>query len=206
MMFETYVGALRDDSAVQAPYLRPGDGPGHVHVDFKSVVDTGRVKLPFGIAQIGKSFRNEITPRNFIFRSREFEQMEMEYFLHEDADWAASHREWINWCTDWPCASIGLPDSHLSEVQPSEGEAGLLLQGHDRHHVQVPLRGAGALGRGRPRQLRPDPARHRLRSVPQVIFDEATKKKFTPHVIEPARSESTGSSSPSSAPATRKRT
>ena len=67
-------------------------------VDFKNVVDTGRVKLPFGIAQIGKSFRNEITPRNFIFRSREFEQMEMEYFIHEDADWAKCHEEWIDWC------------------------------------------------------------------------------------------------------------
>jgi glycyl-tRNA synthetase len=70
-------------------------------VDFKNVWDTGRVKLPFGIAQIGKSFRNEITPRNFIFRSREFEQMEMEFFIHEDDDWAKWHRYWINWCKDW---------------------------------------------------------------------------------------------------------
>ena len=82
-------------------------------VDFKSVVDTGRVKLPFGIAQIGKSFRNEITPRNFIFRSREFEQMEMEYFIHEDADWETVHKDWIQWCWDW-LKSIGLPESHLS--------------------------------------------------------------------------------------------
>ena len=124
----------------------------------RTSVDTGRVKLPFGIAQIGKSFRNEITPRNFIFRSREFEQMEMEYFLHEDADWAKAHREWIEWCKDW-LVSIGLPESHLSEYDHPEGEAGVLLPRHDRHHVPLPVRGAGAVGHRGPRQLRPDPAR-----------------------------------------------
>ena len=81
MMLQTYVGALRDDSAVA--YLRPETAQG-MFVDFKAIVDTGRVKVPFGIAQIGKSFRNEITPRNFIFRSREFEQMEMEYFISDE--------------------------------------------------------------------------------------------------------------------------
>src|SRR3954451_16362391 len=111
MMFETHVGAMRDASAIA--YLRPETAQG-MFVDFKNVVDTGRVKLPFGIAQIGKSFRNEITPRNFIFRSREFEQMEMEYFISEDADWATAHREWIEWCKNW-LLSIGLPESHLSE-------------------------------------------------------------------------------------------
>src|ERR1044071_1513173 len=71
MMFQTNVGAITDGSSIA--YLRPETAQG-MFVDFKNVVDTGRVKLPFGIAQIGKSFRNEITPRNFIFRSREFEQ------------------------------------------------------------------------------------------------------------------------------------
>lgn len=75
MMLQTYVGALRDESAIA--YLRPETAQG-MFVDFKAILDTGRVKIPFGIAQVGKSFRNEITPRNFIFRSREFEQMEME--------------------------------------------------------------------------------------------------------------------------------
>ncbi|MBP6307275.1 MAG: glycine--tRNA ligase, partial [Opitutaceae bacterium] len=76
MMFETHVGPMRDSSAVA--YLRPETAQG-MFADYKNVVDSTRVKLPFGIAQTGKSFRNEITPRNFIFRSREFEQMEMEY-------------------------------------------------------------------------------------------------------------------------------
>ena len=110
MMFQTNVGAMTDGGSVA--YLRPETAQG-MFVDFKNVVDTGRVKLPFGIAQIGKSFRNEITPRNFIFRSREFEQMEMEYFIHEDADWAKCHQEWIEWCKSW-LLSIGLPESHLS--------------------------------------------------------------------------------------------
>ncbi|HEY4301346.1 MAG TPA: glycine--tRNA ligase, partial [Candidatus Didemnitutus sp.] len=110
MMFETNVGALKDASSVA--YLRPETAQG-MFVDFKNVIDTTRVKLPFGIAQIGKSFRNEITPRNFIFRSREFEQMEMEYFIHPDADWLACHESWLAWCQEW-LQSIGLPASHLS--------------------------------------------------------------------------------------------
>src|SRR5882672_9887792 len=110
MMFETNVGAMTDGSSVA--YLRPETAQG-MFVDFKNVWDTGRVKLPFGIAQIGKSFRNEITPRNFIFRSREFEQMEMEYFIHEQDDWQKWHRYWIDWCRNW-LLSVGLPPSHLS--------------------------------------------------------------------------------------------
>jgi len=77
LMFETYVGAIRDEDA--KAYLRPETAQG-IFLNYKNVVDTMRVKMPFGIAQIGKSFRNEVTPRNFIFRSREFEQMEMEWF------------------------------------------------------------------------------------------------------------------------------
>ncbi len=83
-MFKTFVGALESESNVA--YLRPETAQG-IFANFKNVVDTGRVKLPFGIAQIGKSFRNEINPRNFTFRSREFEQMEIEFFCRpEEAD------------------------------------------------------------------------------------------------------------------------
>ena len=81
LMFKTYVGALEDESNVA--YLRPETAQG-IFANFRNVVDTGRVKLPFGIAQVGKSFRNEINPRNFTFRSREFEQMEIEFFCHPD--------------------------------------------------------------------------------------------------------------------------
>jgi glycyl-tRNA synthetase len=81
LMFETYVGALQSEDS--KAYLRPETAQG-IFLNFKNVIDTTRVKIPFGVAQIGKSFRNEVTPRNYIFRSREFEQMEMEWFCHPD--------------------------------------------------------------------------------------------------------------------------
>ncbi len=181
MMFQTNVGAMTDASSVA--YLRPETAQG-MFVDFKNVVDTGRVKLPFGIAQTGKSFRNEITPRNFIFRSREFEQMEMEFFIHEDDDWAKWHRFWINWCTDW-LRSIGLPDSHLSEFDHLKEKLAFYSKGTTDIMFKFPfgvqeLWGIAARGNY-------DLGQHEKASgVPQAIFDEATKKKFVPHVIEPA--------------------
>ncbi|MFY9264798.1 MAG: glycine--tRNA ligase, partial [Solirubrobacterales bacterium] len=117
LMFETNMGPVKEDGSTI--YLRPETAQG-IFVNFKNVMQFARKKLPMGIAQIGKSFRNEITPRNFIFRSREFEQMEMEYFIHEDADWAKCHEEWITWCENW-LKSIGLPASHLSRyTHPKE--------------------------------------------------------------------------------------
>jgi glycyl-tRNA synthetase len=181
MMFETYVGAVRDDSAKS--YLRPETAQG-MFVDFKNVVDTGRVKLPFGIAQIGKSFRNEITPRNFIFRSREFEQMEMEYFIHEDADWSKCHQEWIEWCRQW-LLSIGLPESHLSLYEHKKEKLAFYSKGTTDIMFAYPfgvqeLWGIAARGNY-------DLGQHATASgKPQEIFDEASKKKFVPHVIEPA--------------------
>ncbi|MCF7686939.1 MAG: glycine--tRNA ligase [Cephaloticoccus sp.] len=181
MMFQTNVGAMTDGSSVA--YLRPETAQG-MFVDFKSVVDTGRVKLPFGIAQIGKSFRNEITPRNFIFRSREFEQMEMEYFIHEDADWAQAHQDWIQWCWDW-LRSIGLPESHLSLFEHEKAKLAFYSRGTTDIMFKYPfgvqeLWGIAARGNY-------DLTQHAKASgKPQDIFDEATKKKFVPHVIEPA--------------------
>ena len=181
MMFQTNVGAMTDASSVA--YLRPETAQG-MFVDFKNVVDTGRVKLPFGIAQIGKSFRNEITPRNFIFRSREFEQMEMEYFIHEDADWAKCHEEWIVWCEAW-LKSIGLPASHLSRYTHPKEKLAFYSRGTVDIMFAYPfgvqeLWGIAARGNY-------DLTQHANASgKPQEIFDEATKKKFVPHVIEPA--------------------
>jgi glycyl-tRNA synthetase len=181
MMFQTNVGALTDASSVA--YLRPETAQG-MFADFRGVVDTGRVKLPFGIAQIGRSFRNEITPRNFIFRSREFEQMEMEYFIHADADWATCHREWINWCRDW-LLSIGLPESHLSEYNHPREKLAFYSRGTTDIMFRYPfgvqeLWGIAARGDY-------DLMQHAKHSgVPQSIFDEATKQKIVPHVIEPA--------------------
>ncbi len=181
MMFETNVGALKDASSVA--YLRPETAQG-MFVDFKNVIDTTRVKLPFGIAQIGKSFRNEITPRNFIFRSREFEQMEMEYFIHPDADWLACHEEWLKWCQDW-LRSVGLPASHLSLYEHPKEK----LAFYSRRTVDIMFKypfGVQELW-GIAARSDYDLQQHQKHSgVPQTWFDEATKQKVVPHVIEPA--------------------
>ena len=108
LMFITYVGAIQDDES--KAYLRPETAQG-IFLNFKNVIDTTRVKLPFGVAQIGKSFRNEVTPRNFIFRSREFEQMEMEFFCHPDDArkwydfWKSQRMKW------W--LSLGVSEANL---------------------------------------------------------------------------------------------
>lgn len=181
MMFQTNVGAMTDASSVA--YLRPETAQG-MFVDFKNVTDTTRVKLPFGIAQIGKSFRNEITPRNFIFRSREFEQMEMEYFIHEDADWAKCHEEWIAWCENW-LKSIGLPETHLSRYAHPKEKLAFYSKGTVDIMFKYPfgvqeLWGIAARGNY-------DLNQHATASgKPQDLFDETSKKKFVPHVIEPA--------------------
>jgi glycyl-tRNA synthetase len=181
MMFETHVGALRDDSAKS--YLRPETAQG-MFVDFKNVVDTGRVKLPFGIAQIGKSFRNEITPRNFIFRSREFEQMEMEYFIHPDADWLKCHEEWLAWCQHW-LVSIGLPESHLSLHEHPKAK----LAFYSRRTVDIMFKypfGVQELWGIAARSDYDLQQHQKVSGVPQTWFDEGTKQKVVPHVIEPA--------------------
>eukprot|EP00633_Aureoumbra_lagunensis_P000506 CAMPEP_0197290216 /NCGR_PEP_ID=MMETSP0890-20130614/7448_1 /TAXON_ID=44058 ORGANISM="Aureoumbra lagunensis, Strain CCMP1510" /NCGR_SAMPLE_ID=MMETSP0890 /ASSEMBLY_ACC=CAM_ASM_000533 /LENGTH=512 /DNA_ID=CAMNT_0042762093 /DNA_START=237 /DNA_END=1775 /DNA_ORIENTATION=+ len=105
LMFETKVGAMDDSSAIA--YLRPETAQG-IFTNFKNIASTARgFKLPCGIAQIGKAFRNEITPRNFIFRSREFEQMEIEYFISPE-DWEEYYQTWINTCFDWLISVCGL--------------------------------------------------------------------------------------------------
>jgi glycyl-tRNA synthetase len=181
MMFQTYVGALRDESA--AAYLRPETAQG-MFADFKAVLDTGRVKIPFGIAQIGKSFRNEITPRNFIFRSREFEQMEMEFFISDEDDWQKWHRYWIDWCRDW-LLSVGLPASALSEYNHPKEKLAFYSKGttdimfHYPFGVQE-LWGIAARGDY-------DLSQHaKFSGTGLSYFDEATKRRYVPHVIEPA--------------------
>jgi glycyl-tRNA synthetase (class II) len=108
LMLDTYPGPIRDEA--NKAYLRPETAQG-IFLEFKNITDTTRVKVPFGVAQVGKSFRNEVTPRNFIFRSREFEQMEMEWFCHPDealkwyAFWRAERMKW------WE--SLGVKPEHL---------------------------------------------------------------------------------------------
>lgn len=187
LMFETHVGPLRDTTAMA--YLRPETAQG-IFVNYKNVVDTGRVKVPFGIAQIGKAFRNEITPRNFIFRSREFEQMEIEYFIEPDADWKALHREWIETRKAW-FVSIGIPAELIHEdVHPDEKLAHYAKACTDLafkfpHGLQE-LEGIAVRGNF-------DLSQHQEHSGKSMeYFDEARKQagkdsfKYIPHVIEPS--------------------
>ena len=97
LMFKTHMGPVESDE--NAVFLRPETAQG-IFINFENVRRTARMKLPFGIAQIGKSFRNEITPGQFVFRTREFEQMEMEYFVHPD-DAAAAFEEWVGIRNEW---------------------------------------------------------------------------------------------------------
>lgn len=188
LMFETKVGPLADSSATA--YLRPETAQG-IFANYKNIVDTGRVKVPFGIAQIGKAFRNEITPRNFVFRSREFEQMEMEFFIEPGEENRETwYRYWLDWCTDW-LVSIGIPRGMISEdVHPQEklshyskGTTDLMF--HFPHGVQE-LWGIACRGCF-------DLTQHQEHSGKSMeYFDQERKErgvepfKYIPHVVEPA--------------------
>jgi glycyl-tRNA synthetase len=181
MMFETKVGALATDDAIS--WLRPETAQG-IFINFKNVVDTGRVKIPFGIAQIGKAFRNEINPRNFIFRSREFEQMEIEFFISPEADWAVEHKNWIQACIDW-FVSIGIPREKLSLYAHPAEKLAFYSKGTTDIMFEYPfgvqeLQGIAARGDY-------DLTQHaKVSGKSMEYFDEAAKKKYIPHVIEPS--------------------
>lgn len=117
MMFKTNVGPVDDESSVS--YLRPETAQG-IFTNFKNVVDTVYPDLPFGLAQQGKAFRNEISPRDFVFRSREFEQMEIEYFVHPDK-WQEAFEMWIALVHEWFDA-LGLSKANVHELEVPEND------------------------------------------------------------------------------------
>lgn len=120
LMFRTTIGAVSsDDDPSALAYLRPETAQG-IFINFKNVLDTSRRKLPFGIAQIGKAFRNEVTPGNFIFRTREFEQMEVEYFCRPE-DAPRIHQEWIDAYDSW-LTSIGISASNIVHYEQTQEE------------------------------------------------------------------------------------
>lgn len=117
MMFKTNVGPVEDDSSTS--YLRPETAQG-IFTNYKNVVDTIYPDMPFGLAQQGKAFRNEISPRDFIFRSREFEQMEIEYFVHPE-QWETEFAKWVSAVHEW-CNALGLPDASVHELEVSDND------------------------------------------------------------------------------------
>jgi glycyl-tRNA synthetase len=181
-MFKTNVGAVEDDAS--SAYLRPETAQG-TFVNFANVVSTTRVKIPFGIAQVGKSFRNEITPRNFIFRSREFEQMELEFFIDGDEEsWKFWHKYWLEerlkWHIDMGISRdlLGI-DVHFGKNLAHYAKACADITFKYPFGVQE-LEGVAARGCF-------DLTQHQNFSGKSMeFFDETTKKKYIPHVIEPA--------------------
>ncbi|HWY39461.1 MAG TPA: glycine--tRNA ligase [Chthoniobacterales bacterium] len=180
LMFKTYVGATEDESSVT--YLRPETAQA-IFVQFKNVLDVSRKKLPFGIAQIGKAFRNEINPRNFTFRSREFEQMELEYFCRPEEGmklleyWKEERLRFYE--------NIGIPTNHLHVLTVPDEERAFYSKGTYDIEYDFPF-GRQEL-EGVAYRTDYDLSQHQKASGKSLeYFDEETKQKFIPHVIEPS--------------------
>src|SRR5579864_6294282 len=180
LMFKTFVGPVEDEGSVA--YLRPETAQGHF-VNFLNVLQTSRKKRPFGIAQIGKSFRNESTPGNFVFRTREFEQMEMEYFVPPDESpkwyeyWC---QERFNWYVD-----LGIPKEQLRLRAHDADELSHYSAGTSDVEFEFPF-GWGEL-EGIAQRTDFDLKQHAQHSGEKLeYFDQATNERYVPYVIEPA--------------------
>jgi glycyl-tRNA synthetase len=180
LMLRTHLGASEDESSLA--YLRPETAQS-IFQQFKNVLDTSRKKLPFGIAQIGKAFRNEINPRNYIFRSREFEQMELEYFCRPEQGaelleyWKEERLKFYQ--------NIGLPNEKLHVLSVPEADRAFYSKGTYDIEFDFPF-GRQEL-EGVAYRTDYDLAQHQNASgKPLDYFDEETKQRFIPHVIEPS--------------------
>jgi glycyl-tRNA synthetase len=176
-MFKTSIGAGKE---AVISHLRPETAQG-MFVNFKNIVDSYHPNIPFGLAQIGKAFRNEIAPRDFLFRSREFEQMEVEYFVRPE-NWEKSFEEWKKIMLDW-CSIIGLKKIH--ELEVPDGERAHYSKRTIDFEFDYPFGRSELYGLAYRTDF--DLKAHSAKSgVDLSYYDEKTKKKFTPHVIEPS--------------------
>src|SRR6476620_8722665 len=180
LMFETHVGAAAEESSIA--YLRPETAQS-IFVQFKNILEVSRKKLPFGIAQIGKAFRNEINPRNFTFRSREFEQMELEYFCRAE--------EGMKWLDYWLeerlkfYENIGIPRAKLRAHEIPDEERAFYSKGTYDIEFDFPF-GRQEL-EGVAYRTDYDLQQHiKASGKPLDYFDEETKERFVPHVVEPS--------------------
>jgi glycyl-tRNA synthetase len=180
LMFETHIGPVSDEASVA--YLRPETAQG-IFVNFKNVLQFSRRKPPFGIAQIGKSFRNEITTGNFVFRTREFEQMEMEFFVPPDEaeKW---HRHWLDermrWYTD-----LGIRPDHLRLREHPPEELSHYSSATSDIEYLFPMGWSELEGIANRGDF--DLTQHAEHSGEKLeYFDPQTKERYVPHVIEPA--------------------
>ncbi len=182
-MLKTSLGVIEDDSGLH--YLRPETAQG-IFLNFLNVMNSARKKPPFGVAQVGKAFRNEITPGNFIFRTREFEQMEMEYFVEPgtDEEW---HQQWIDTRTDW-YVDLGIDRDNLRLYEhPAEKRSH-----YSKRTVDIEYR-FGFAGsewgelEGIANRGDFDLTQHsKFSGVDLSYFDQAKEERWTPYVIEPA--------------------
>ncbi|HTE84502.1 MAG TPA: glycine--tRNA ligase [Dehalococcoidia bacterium] len=181
LMFETNVGPVRDDSSVA--YLRPETAQG-MFVNFENVLNSTRRKLPFGVAQNGKSFRNEITPGNFIFRMLEFEQMEMEYFCYPEQG-REMYEYWRAERMRWYVERLGIRSSRLRFYEHPQAALSHYSSGTTDVEYEFPF-GWGEL-EGIAYRTDFDLRRHSEQSGRQLsYFDDERKEHVVPHVVEPA--------------------
>lgn len=181
LMFQTQMSKTTN-GINDIAYLRPETAQA-IFIEFKNIIDTMRVKIPFGIAQIGKAFRNEITPGNFIFRVIEFEQMEIEYFIKEEA-WEETFSSWMTGMHKW-CDLIGLKKEHVHEHEHSKKE----LSHYSKKTVDLlydfPFGRSELYGLAYRTDF--DLKQHEKYSKKsQEYLDQETNTRFIPHVIEPS--------------------
>ncbi len=180
LMFKTFQGVTED--AKNTVYLRPETAQG-IFVNFKNVQRTSRKKIPFGIGQIGKSFRNEITPGNFTFRTREFEQMELEFFCEPDTDleWFAY---WKDFCINW-LKSLGMKEEEMRVRDHDKEELSFYSKATSDIEFLFPF-GWGELW-GIADRTDYDLTQHQnVSNVDLTYFDDQKKEKYIPYVIEPS--------------------
>ncbi len=180
LMFKTHMGVVADDKSVV--YLRPETAQG-IFVNFKNVQRTSRKKIPFGIGQIGKSFRNEITPGNFTFRTREFEQMELEFFCKpgEDAKW---YEFWKEYCWNW-LVSLGMNPEHIRQREHSPEELSHYSNGTSDIEYRFPF-GWGELWGVANRTDFDLKAHMKVSGANFEYQDPTTNEKYVPYCIEPS--------------------
>jgi glycyl-tRNA synthetase len=181
MMFRTTIGPVSETG--EQVYLRPETAQG-IFVQYRNIMQTARVKLPFGVGQIGKAFRNEITPGNFIFRVLELEQMEIEYFIREP-EWEQHFERWSSAMGAWIDA-IGLDREHVRVREHTENE----LSHYSKRTVDYEFNFPGSMGwkelYGLAYRTDFDLRRHQETSgVDLTYFDQDSRERFLPHVIEP---------------------
>jgi len=179
LMFETHVGALRDESS--AAYLRPETAQG-IFINFKNVSQLARRKPPFGIAQVGKSFRNEITPGNFLFRVREFEQMEMEFFV-PPADATRWYEYWVEARLGW-YRNLGLRESNLRVREHGEDERSHYSSATSDIEYRYPIGWQELEGVANRGEF--DLTQHTQHSGTKLEWIDPDGNRYTPHVVEPA--------------------